>query len=281
VNEIFERKDHRIVARWGGETIWLEPCGANGARVRTTRNREIDEATISALLDTDSPDASWDFNDQAAILTNGRLHAQLRLVSRGMGPALELRFLDAVTGSLLLEEEMPHILWPGTRHCKPQDGNLWHVEQRFKAQDGEQFFGLGQHQHGKFNQKGCVIDLAQANTEISIPFLVSSHGYGLIWNNPGVGRVELAENRTLWVMEATPQLDYVVIAGATPAVDPCRLHHPHRAPAGTAGLGARLLAVQAALQNARGSASRRARAQAPRFAARLPGDRLLPLDQNG
>lgn len=217
MNEVFERKDHRIVARWGGETIWLEPCGANGARVRTTRNREIDEATISALLDTGSPDASWDVNDQAAILTNGRLCAQLRLVSRGMGPALELRFLDAVNGNLLLEEEMPHILWPGTRHYKPQDGNLWHVEQRFKAQDGEQFFGLGQHQHGKFNQKGCVIDLTQANTEISIPFLVSSHGYGLIWNNPGVGRVELAENRTLWVMEATPQLDCVVIAGTTPA----------------------------------------------------------------
>ncbi|WP_375569729.1 TIM-barrel domain-containing protein [Ahrensia marina] len=214
---VFEQIGDRVVARLGGETIWLEPCGTNGARVRTTRNRAIDEHAISALLETDAPDTSWDIDEDAAALTNGRLRAELRLLARGMGPALELRFVDAVTGALLLEEEMPHILWPASRHYKPQEGDLWHVEQRFKARDGEQFFGLGQHQHGKFDQKGCVVDLAQANTEISIPFLVSSCGYGLIWNNPGVGRVELAENRSLWVMDATAQLDYVVIAGETPA----------------------------------------------------------------
>lgn len=218
MNGTFERKDHRVVARWGGETIWLEPCGANGARVRTTRNRTVNESAISALLDAPLHDsATWDLREDAAILTNGRLRAELRVLARGMGPALEIQFVDTVSGTVLLEEEMPHILWPGTRHYEPTQGDLWHIEQRFKAQDGEQFFGLGQHQHGKFDQKGCVIDLKQANTEISIPFLVSSRGYGLIWNNPGVGRLELAENRTLWVMEATPQLDYLVIAGETPA----------------------------------------------------------------
>ncbi|MEM7642989.1 MAG: TIM-barrel domain-containing protein [Pseudomonadota bacterium] len=58
-----------------------------------------------------------------------------------------------------------------------------------------------------------MIDLLQMNTEVVIPFLVSSRGYGFIWNNPGTGRVELAANRTKWTLEASPQIDYVVLAG--------------------------------------------------------------------
>ena len=55
------------------------------------------------------------------------------------------------------------------------------------------------------------------NTEVVIPFMVSSRGYGLIWNSPGTGRVEFAENRTLWCMDGVPEIDYVVIAGDGPS----------------------------------------------------------------
>ena len=48
-----------------------------------------------------------------------------------------------------------------------------------------------------------MIDLVQRNTEVSIPFLLSSRGYGLLWNMPGVGRVELGTNGTRWVAQAT------------------------------------------------------------------------------
>ena len=74
-----------------------------------------------------------------------------------------------------------------------------------------------QHQHGLLDQKGAVIDLFQYNTEVCIPFLLSSRGYGFLWHNPAVGRVELATNLTRWIADATPQLDYWVTAGDTPA----------------------------------------------------------------
>ncbi|HET8842661.1 MAG TPA: TIM-barrel domain-containing protein, partial [Ktedonobacteraceae bacterium] len=48
------------------------------------------------------------------------------------------------------------------------------------------------------------------------PFLLSSRGYGFLWHNPAVGRVELGNNETRWVAEATPQLDYWITTGATP-----------------------------------------------------------------
>ena len=213
----FALEGNRVVARHKGETVWIEPVGINTVRVRATRNARMDENRPGALLpDIPVGDATVEVDGDKATVRNGRVTAEVALQPRGMGPALEVRFLDAATGNILLEEEPPHILWPGTRHYKADAGDLWSIDTRFKAQGGERFHGMGQHQHGRFDLKGCVIDLHQKNTEMSIPFLMSSRGYGLLWNNPGIGRVELAENRTLWAMEATKQLDYVVIAGLEP-----------------------------------------------------------------
>ena len=56
----------------------------------------------------------------------------------------------------------------------------------------------------RLDQKGAVVDLIQRNTEVSIPFLVSSLGYGFLWNHPGIGRVELGTTATRWVTAAAP-----------------------------------------------------------------------------
>jgi len=59
----------------------------------------------------------------------------------------------------------------------------WQVQQTFVSPSDEVLYGLGQHQEGIFNVRGLPIRLHQANTNISIPFLLSSKGYGILWNN--------------------------------------------------------------------------------------------------
>jgi len=59
----------------------------------------------------------------------------------------------------------------------------WQVQQSFLSPSDEALYGLGQHQEGIFNLRGVPIRLSQANTTISIPFLLSSKGYGVLWNN--------------------------------------------------------------------------------------------------
>jgi alpha-D-xyloside xylohydrolase len=59
----------------------------------------------------------------------------------------------------------------------------WQVQQSFLSPSDEALYGLGQHQEGIFNLRGVPIRLSQANTNISIPFLLSSKGYGVLWNN--------------------------------------------------------------------------------------------------
>ncbi len=52
----------------------------------------------------------------------------------------------------------------------------------------ERFYGLGQHQNGLLNQRNLELELSQDNTNISIPFFLSSKGYGVLWNNASVTR---------------------------------------------------------------------------------------------
>ena len=62
----------------------------------------------------------------------------------------------------------------------------WQVQQTFSSPSDESLYGLGQHQEGIFNLRGIPIRLHQANTNISTPFLLSSKGYGILWNNPSL-----------------------------------------------------------------------------------------------
>jgi len=63
------------------------------------------------------------------------------------------------------------------------EAKTWQVQQSFLSPADEAIYGLGQHQEGIFNIRGVPIRLSQANTNISIPFLLSSKGYGILWNN--------------------------------------------------------------------------------------------------
>lgn len=57
------------------------------------------------------------------------------------------------------------------------------VKQVFDSPADEAIYGLGQHQDRLLNIKGYDLDLYQHNTEVYIPFFVSTKGYGLLWNN--------------------------------------------------------------------------------------------------
>ena len=57
------------------------------------------------------------------------------------------------------------------------------VEQTFLLSPDEALYGLGQRQEGFLDLRDIPVRLLQANTNIAIPFLVSTKGYGLIWNN--------------------------------------------------------------------------------------------------
>src|SRR5271166_406550 len=66
----------------------------------------------------------------------------------------------------------------------------YHLEDRFSPNFDEGFYGLGQHQSGMFNYRGATVKLAQDNTDVAIPLLLSSKGYGLMWNSASLTNVD-------------------------------------------------------------------------------------------
>jgi alpha-D-xyloside xylohydrolase len=108
-----------------------------------------------------------------------------------------------------------------------QDANRWltaetvNGEQTYHAEDffsiygsHEGLYGLGQHQAGVWNYRGESVDIVQDNSNISIPLLVSSKGYGVFWNNESRSRFNNRFANYLYVSsEVADAVDYYFFYG--------------------------------------------------------------------
>ncbi len=204
----FEVTGNALIWRGGPETLRIEPWGPDSLRVRSTVNpawRELPAALASEPPPAPAPEVV--VTAETASIRCGALRADVTAGGR-------LTFSNALTGALLLAEAEPRFILQPVRWFRPAGGDLHWIAADFEPNDGERFYGLGQRRHGLLDQKGCVLELAHRNTQVSIPFLVSSRGYGFLWHNPSVGRVELGRSGTRWVAEAAAQIDYWITAGS-------------------------------------------------------------------
>ena len=78
----------------------------------------------------------------------------------------------------------------------------------------EGFYGLGQHQAGVWNYRGESVDISQDNTNISVPLMVSSNGYGIFWNSDARSRFNNRFANYLYVSsEVADAIDYYFFYG--------------------------------------------------------------------
>lgn len=126
-------------------------------------------------------------------------------------------------GKLLFEEQWRN-RWRIDRFCVPtnthgrelvrKDGAFsCQAKVQFEAYDDEHFYGMGQYQDSHLDKKGGIWELAQKNSQASVPFVISSRGYGFLWNNPAIGTANFASNGTYWNAVQTKKIDYWVTCG--------------------------------------------------------------------
>ena len=134
---------------------------------------------------TNTPQFTTEEQSENLVISTSRVKA---VVSKITG---RVQFYDT-TGRLLLSEakELGKTFKPftvpereigvGTITPEQSKGYTWRT--LFDSPKDEAFYGLGQHQANELNMKGKNEDLFQYNTKISVPFVVSNKGYGLLWD---------------------------------------------------------------------------------------------------
>lgn len=214
------QKGNQIYRRQDKELLCIEPWGKNSFRVRATQRYEFVPEDISALLPPQECEVKVFKEDDCAVIENGKIRCEIT-------PTGKLRFKNQ-DGKLLLEEferiradyrkEYNSALEIVPRTFEPhQNTDNFRLTVRFEPIDGEKLYGMGQYQQPYLDVKGCTLELAQRNSQASVPFVLSNNGYGFLWNNPAIGQVSFGKNVTEWTAVSTKQMDYWITAGDTPA----------------------------------------------------------------
>ncbi|GAA5186450.1 glycoside hydrolase family 31 protein [Rugosimonospora acidiphila] len=208
--------DGALEVRHRHEVIRIQAWGADSVRVRAAQHRLPVESHGALELSPPGQTGQISIDGTSACLTTGRLRVEVDFDTAAAYPEPLLTFRTA-DGEVLLAEQREHFWMPGARVYTGNRTGAYEIHQEFAAHPGERLFGLGQRTHGRLNLKGLALDLVQRNGEVNIPFVLSSRGYGLLWNVPAVGRVEFAENATRWQAGQAREIDYWFTAAPTPA----------------------------------------------------------------
>ncbi len=149
-------------------------------RVAFAADRKAFDKTGFMLVPRSGPLPDWrlETDDKFATIKTARLQVRVDLASG------DARFFDAASREILAEA-------PGSRFLQPADvqgEKTWHVRQAWLSTPDEALYGLGNNQLGALNLKGYDLDLWQHNGTAIVPFLVSSRGYGLLWDNSSYSR---------------------------------------------------------------------------------------------
>jgi alpha-D-xyloside xylohydrolase len=211
---VFNRDGDAIEVHHHHEVLRVEPWGPDSVRVRAA-TRALPRSDVGALQERPpGGEATATVESASARLVNGELTVELDIPATNGKPMPLVRFTRTSTGEELLAEEREHYWWPGARVYYGNRSGAGEIHQQFRAYEGERLYGMGQRTHGRLDHKGLALDLVQRNAEVSIPFVLSSRGYGFLWNNPAVGRVEFAANVTRWTASQARSIDYFLTAGA-------------------------------------------------------------------
>jgi alpha-D-xyloside xylohydrolase len=218
----FETSPDAVIWRGDGETLVVQAWGRDSLRVRSTRAGEVLD-TDFALLEPGPVDVSITVDGDTATLVNGAITVVLSASGgRDWQTGYErfycsLELCGAAGTTLLQELGSGGSLKLAAREFRPLPGGAHRLRAAFEPVAGEKLYGMGQYQQAIMDVKGSNFELAHRNSQASVPFVLSSAGYGFLWHNPAIGSASFAANRTEWIAESTQQLDYWITAGEDPA----------------------------------------------------------------
>lgn len=182
----WEKDEHGLTVYPGSsgdgvaKAVRIEPRGEEIFEVTASAEKDI-KADSSLILSPDLKAVSFQVKEEGDVLVLSTSKAEVK-VSKSTG---NVSFYDE-EGQLIAKENEEV-----TDHFTPitVDGTKgYSLKQVFDTPDDEAIYGLGQHQADEINYKGKNEELFQYNTKVSIPFIVSTAKYGILWDNYSLTR---------------------------------------------------------------------------------------------
>jgi alpha-D-xyloside xylohydrolase len=214
------QREGKLIFRYDAEEVWIEPWGENALRVRATKASIMPTEDWALQMPIFSASSDILIEKLRGKIENGNLKATISAMGKLM--------MFNQKGDIILEEYMRNrkdhmdpkasALDVEARELKPLPGGDYHLTMRLESvSPKEKIYGMGQYQQPYLNLKGLDIEMAHRNSQASVPFMLSSLGYGLLWNNPSIGRAVLGKNIMTFEALSTKALDYWIVVGDTPA----------------------------------------------------------------
>ena len=233
------QEGNKLIISSGMSQVFIEPWGKNSLRVRMTGEpvmdghnwaltEEVEKCTPEVTVrELDITDPWYQGEEWAKYHMTGKEYTMINgKITVKINPEGWLSFYNQ-KGELLTAEYWRNRnrinryavpIGVAGRELKPITGTSdFALTARFEAYDDEKIYGMGQYQEKNLNKKGAVLELEHRNSQASVPFMVSSRGYGFFWNNPAIGTVTFGANKTEWHARSTKKMDYFITAGDTPA----------------------------------------------------------------
>jgi alpha-D-xyloside xylohydrolase len=176
--DTLERNANGVTLHTLSGALQVEVCSDNVIHVVASPTQEIPHPIVPVVIRPCNGARFRVASTRASVaITVGDLRVEIDRTTDAV------RFLNE-EGSTVLSEQSTNgrTLTPE----KPDGANTYEVRQSFLLSAGEALYGLGQHQEGFFDIRDIPIRLLQANTNIAVPFLISTKGYGLLWNDPAL-----------------------------------------------------------------------------------------------
>lgn len=180
----YEKLNNGINVKLTNGTLNISPLEGNAVRIRFYKKIE---AKIPELIFTSGHKApAFQVEDS---------QTKIELIEKRIKV-----FIDKQTGKLSFANDEGQIFLSeegGTRELLSDSimgEPCFIAEQSFESPKDEYLFGLGQFQDGQFNLRNVTRRLTQVNSQISLPFIYSNKGYGLLWHQYGLTDFNPADN---------------------------------------------------------------------------------------
>ena len=165
----------------GAKKVRLQVVNDDIIHITATPTGEFSnrKSLISVLEEKAKTD--WTVEEKADLiqLKTSKLIAHVSLVTG------EVVFTDLEGNTILAEKQGGGKFF---QSIEVDGKKAFSMHQVFESPEDEAFYGLGQHQSDEFNYKGKNETLYQYNTKVSVPFLISTKGYGILWDNYSLTR---------------------------------------------------------------------------------------------